>query len=114
VASRQTLTTSGLSGSPAATRWRSDPIGRSSARFAITRYSVGAMQSTFTRSRSSSSMRSSGSKRASCRSAVAPRSHGAMNTFRADFDHPLAAVHQHRSPSRAPNQCSACTRWPSK
>ena len=46
------------------------------ARLAITRYSVGAMHSTSTRSRSSSSRRSSGSKRPSWSSAAAPRSHG--------------------------------------
>ena len=46
------------------------------------------MQSTFTPSRSATSSRSSGSKRASCRSAVAPISHGAMKTLRADFDQP--------------------------
>ena len=67
------------------------------------------MQSTFTPSRSISASRSSGSKRASWSSAAAPRSQGAMKALRADFDQPLAAVHQHRSPSRAPNQCSACT-----
>ena len=39
-----------------------------------------------------------GSKRASCSSAAAPRSQGAMKTLRADFDQPLAAVHQTRSP----------------
>ena len=81
-------------------------------RLAIVRYSVGAMQSTFTRSRSTVRTRSSGSKRTSWSSAVAPRTQGAMNALRADFDHPLAAVHQQRSPSRAPNQCSAWTRWP--
>ena len=30
---------------------------------------------------------------------------------REDFDQPLAAVHQQRSPSRAPNQCSAWMCW---
>ena len=70
------------------------------------------MQSTFTRSRSSSSSRSAGSKRASWSSAAAPRSHAATNALRADSDQPLAAVHQHRSPGRAPYQCSACTLWP--
>ena len=64
------------------------------ARLAITRYSVGAMQSTSTCSRSISSSRSCGSKRASCSSAAAPRSQGAMNALRADFDQPAAAVHQ--------------------
>ena len=83
-------------------------------RLAITRYSVGAMQSTATRSRSISSSRSAGSKRASWSSAVAPRSQGAMNELRADFDQPLAAVHHASSPGRAPNQCSACTRWPAR
>ena len=78
----------------------------------MARYSVGAMQSTFTPSRSITSRRSAGSKRASCRRAAAPISQGAMNELRADFDHPLAAVHQQRSPSRAPNQCSAWARWP--
>ena len=68
------------------------------ARLAITRYSVGAMQSTSTRSRAISSSRSCGSKRASCSSAAAPRSQGAMNALRADFDQPAAAVHQTRSP----------------
>ncbi len=60
------------------------------------------MHSTFTRSRASSSRRSCGSKRASCSSAAAPDSHGAMNTLRADFDQPLAAVHHTSSPARAP------------
>ena len=46
------LTTSGFSGSPAAQAWRSAGSGRSSASFAIERYSVGDMQSTFTPSRS--------------------------------------------------------------
>ena len=57
-------------------------------RLAITRYSVGAMQSTLTRSEASSSSRCAGSNRSSWSSAVAPRIHGAMNTFRADFDQP--------------------------
>ena len=70
------------------------------------------MQSTFTPSRSSSSRRSSGSKRASWSSAAAPRSHAATNALRADSDQPLAAVHQQRSPGRAPYQCSAWTLWP--
>ena len=87
---------------------------RSVVRFAITRYSVGAMHSTFTRSRSSSSTRSLASKRASCSSAAAPLSHGAMNTLRADFDQPLAAVHHTSSPARAPSQASACTRCPAR
>ena len=51
------------------------------------------MQSVSTCSRSRMSSRSWGSKRASCSSAAAPRSHGAMNTLRADFDQPEAAVH---------------------
>ncbi len=72
------------------------------------------MHSTSTPSRSITSSRSAGSKRASCISAVAPRIQGAMNELRADFDHPLAAVHQHRSPSRAPNQCSAWAAWPAR
>ena len=49
---------------------------QSVARLAITRYSVGAMQSTLTRSRASSSRRSCGSKRASCSSAAAPAQPG--------------------------------------
>ena len=76
--------------------------GRSVARLAITRYSVGAMQSTSTRSRAISSSRSCGSKRASCRSAAAPRSQGAMNALRADFDQPAAAVHHTSRRVRAP------------
>ena len=72
------------------------------------------MQSTSTRSRSSSSRRSSGSKRASCSRAAAPRSQAATKALRADSDQPLAAVHQHRSPGWAPYQCSACTRWPAE
>ena len=72
------------------------------------------MQSTATPSRSTTSSRSAGSKRASCSSAAAPRSHGAMNELRADFDQPLAAVHHASSPSRAPNQCSAWTAWPNR
>ncbi len=83
-------------------------------RLAIARYSVGAMQSTSTCSRSISSSRSAGSKRASCSRAAAPISQGATKTLRADFDQPLAAVHQQRSPGRAPNQCSACVRWPGR
>ena len=39
-------------------------------------------------------------------------SHGAMKALRVDFDHPGAAVHQARSPFRAPTQCSACRPWP--
>jgi hypothetical protein len=81
---------------------------------AITRYSVGAMQSTFTRSRSRTSNRSSGSKRASCSSAAAPRSHGAMKALRADFDQPLAAVHHTSSPGAGASQWSACVRWPGR
>ena len=114
VASRHARSTSGFSASPAATIVRRCSSGRTLARLEITRYSVGAMQSTFTRSRASSSTRSAGSKRASCRSAAAPFSHGAMKTLRADFDHPLAAVHHTSSPLRAPSQCSACARWPSR
>ena len=53
-------------------------------RFAIARYSVGAMQSTFTPSRSTTVRRSSGSKRASWRRAAPPRSQDAMNELRAD------------------------------
>ena len=34
--------------------------------------------------------------------------------MRADFDQPLAAVHQKSSPSRAPSQCSAWTCWPAR
>ena len=79
-----------------------------------TRYSVGAMQSTPTRSRSTISRRSAGSKRPSCSSAGAPRSHGAMNTLRADLLQPLAAVHQASSPELAPSQCSACSVWPER
>ena len=45
---------------------------------------------------------------------AAPDSHGAMNTLRADFDQPLAAVHQTSSPARAPSQCRACRRWPAR
>ena len=52
------------------------------------------MQSTSTPSRSIRSSRSAGSKRASWSSAAAPRSQGATKTLRADFDQPLAAVHQ--------------------
>ena len=37
-----------------------------------------------------------------------------MNTLRADFDQPLAAVHQTSSPVRAASQCVACRRWPSE
>ena len=76
----------------------------------MTRYSVGAMQSTFTRSSESSATRSAGSKRASCSSAHAPRSQGAMKTLRADFDQPLAAVHHTSSPAAGASQCSAWTR----
>jgi hypothetical protein len=103
-----------LSGSPAATAWRSAGSGRSVVRFATVRHSVGAMQSTFTPSRSATSSRSSGSKRASWRTAVAPITHGAMNALRADFDQPEAAVHHATSPARAPNQCSAWTRCPAR
>jgi hypothetical protein len=110
VSSAHSRTISGLSGSPAATAWRSVGSRRSPVRLAIVRYSVGAMQSTFTPSRSTTARRSSGSKRASWSRAVAPRTQGAMKTLRADFDQPLAAVHQQRSPGRAPNQCSAWTR----
>ena len=98
VTSRHARSTSGLSASPAATIPRSAGSGASVARLAITRYSVGAMHSTLTRSRASSSRRSPGSKRASCSSVAAPDSHGAMNTLRADFDHPEAAVHHTSSP----------------
>ena len=51
------------------------------------------MQSVSTRSRARTSSRSWGSKRAS-QERAAPRSHGAMKTLRADFDHPEAAVHR--------------------
>ena len=37
-----------------------------------------------------------------------------MNAFRADFDHPGAAVHHASSPSSAPNQCLAWTLWPAR
>ena len=43
---------------------------------------------------------------------AAPDSQGAMNTLRADFDQPEAAVHHTSSPARAPSQCAACRRWP--
>jgi len=46
--------------------------------------------------------------------AAAPRTQAATNALRADSDHPLAAVHQHRSPGWAPYQCSACTCWPAR
>ena len=108
-------TTSGLSGSPAATAWRRPGSGRRphalgdrpvlGGRHAehvdalaldhlqpLRRVEAGVVQQRRRR----------------------PRSQGAMNTLRADFDQPLAAVHQQRSPSRAPNQCSACTRWPAQ
>ena len=81
-------------------------------RLAITRYSVGAMHSTSTLLGGEHLEPLAGSKRASCSSAAAPRSHGAMNTLRADFDQPLAAVHHTRSPGSASSQCSACSRWP--
>ena len=76
--------------------------GAAACRLASIRYSVGAWQSTSTPSRSISSSRSSGSKRASQISAAAPHSQGATKTLRADFDQPVAVVHQTRSPSRAP------------
>ena len=104
--------TSGLSGSPAETRRRTDGSGRSSVRLASTRYSVGAWQTTFTPSRSISSRRSPASKRPSTIIAAAPQSHGARKTLRADFDQPVAVVHQTSSPGSAPSQCTACARWP--
>ena len=82
------------------------------ARLAITRYSVGAMQSTSTRSRAIRCSRSCGSKRASCSRAAAPRSQGAMKALRADFDQPAAAVHQTSWLRCGASQCSACSRWP--
>ena len=81
---------------------------------AIIRYSVGAWQRTLTPSRSQISRRSAGSKRPSQSSAAAPQSHGAMNELRADFDQPVAAVHQLSSPSFAPNQWRACSSWPAR
>ena len=93
---------------------RSAGSGRSSARFASTRYSVGAWQRTSTRSRSISSSRSAASKRPSTIIAAAPQSQGATNTLRADFDHPVAVVHQTSSPAFAPSQCSAWARWPGR
>ena len=104
--------TSGFSASPADTILRSSGSGRKPARFASIRYSVGAWQSTFTPSRSISSRRSSGSKRASQISAAAPQSQGATKTLRADFDQPVAVVHQTSSPAPAPSQCSAWARCP--
>ena len=96
--SRKTRITSGLSGSPGRDQAPQRADGRSSARLASIRYSVGAWQRTFTPSRSISSRRSAGSKRASWISAAAPLSQGAMKTLRVDFDQPGAAVHQASSP----------------
>ena len=98
------------SGSPAEIARRRSVSGRSDPDPASIRYSVGAWQSTVTPSRSHTSRRPAGSKRASQISAAAPMSHGATNTFRADFDQPVAVVTQTRSSSRAPTQCSACPR----
>ena len=84
------------------------------ARLASIRYSVGAWQSTLTPSASAKSSRSAGSKRPSWMTAAAPVSQGARKTLRADFDQPVAVVHQASSPLREPNQCSACPRWPSR
>jgi hypothetical protein len=103
-----------LSASPAAIIVRSAGSGLSETRLAIMRYSVGAMHSTLTRSAARTSSRSAGSKRASCSSAAAPRSHGAMNALRADFDQPVAAVHHTSSPGRASIQCSACSACPGR
>ena len=102
---------SGLSGSPADTMWRSDGAANesSAARLAIIRYSVGAWQSTATRSDAIRSRRCCGSKRSSCSRQAAPLIQAATNALRADSDQPLAAVHQASSPGRAAYQCSACT-----
>ena len=83
-------------------------------RRASIRYSVGAMQRTLTPSASARSSRSAGSKRPSWMTAAAPVSQGARKTLRADFDQPVAVVHQARSPLREPNQCSAWVRWPNR
>jgi hypothetical protein len=95
--------------SPAATAERSAGSGGISARRRTIRYSVGDMHSVVTASSRSSSTRCCASKRASWSTAVAPRSQGAMNALRADFDQPAAAVHHATSPGRASNQCSACS-----
>ena len=67
-------------------------------RRASIRYSVGAWQRTLTPSASAKSSRSAGSKRPSWITAAAPVSQGARKTLRADFDQPVAVVHQARSP----------------
>ena len=69
-----------------------------SVRRASIRYSVGAWQRTLTPSASAKSSRSAGSKRPSWMTAAAPVSQGARKTLRADFDQPVAVVHQARSP----------------
>ena len=112
VASRHARSTSGSSASPAATALRRVGSGRGTERFAIARYSVGAMHSTRTRSCSATANRSSGSKRRSCSTAAAPHSHGATNALRADFDQPDAAVHHTTSPGCTPIQCTACSDCP--
>ena len=78
---------------------------------AISRYSVGAWQSTVTSSRSSSSNRSRASNGPSWRRISAPRLHGPRKTFQIDFAQPVPAVHQTRSPGRASSQYSACIRF---
>ena len=91
---------------------RSDGSGGIGPAAAINRYSVGAMQSTFTCSRAIVASRRAGSNRSSCSSAAAPPSHGEMKELRADFDHPGAAVDHTSSPGRAAIHSRACSAWP--
>ena len=111
-ASRKRAITSGFSGSPAETACRRRESGyrsRSSS-FAISRYSVGDWQRMVTPRRSMMSKRSRGSNGPSWSTISAPRDHGPSSTFQIAFAQPVAAVHQTRSPGRAPSQCSACMR----
>ena len=78
---------------------------------AISRYSVGAWQSTSGASSSRRRNRSSGSKPPSCRITADPQLHGPSSTFQIDFAQPVPAVHHTTSPGRASSQRSACARF---
>ena len=67
------------------------------------------MQSTDGRSAAIIRRRSSGSKRPSCSTVSAPRSQGAIQALRSDFDQPVPAVHHTRSPGCTPIQRTVCS-----
>ena len=104
--------TSGLSGSPIDTAWRSRGrcVNSSFSSLASIRYSVGVWERIVTPSRCTSERRSWASNGPSCTTISAPCDQGPMREFQIPFAHPVSEVHQTTSPSCASSQCVACVR----